>query len=51
MKKRFITSIAVTLALTILSPLGTVAKAETSTPNIIAKSAITMDIETGEIIY
>lgn len=51
MKKRFITSIAVTLALTILSPLGTVAKAETNTPNIIAKSAITMDIETGEIIY
>ena len=34
MKKRFITSIAVTLALTILSPLGTVAKAETSTPSI-----------------
>ncbi len=51
MKKRFITSIAVTLALTILSPLGTVAKADTTTPNIIGKSAITMDIETGEIIY
>lgn len=51
MKKRFITSIAVTLALTILSPLGTVAKAETAEPNIIGKSAITMDIETGEIIY
>lgn len=51
MKKRFITSIAVTLALTILSPLGIVAKAETTTPNIIGKSAITMDIETGEIIY
>lgn len=51
MKKRFITSIAVALTLTVLSPIGAIAKAETKTPDIIGKSAITMDIETGEIIY
>lgn len=51
LKRRFFTSIALTLTLTIFSPLCMSTKAKTNEPNILGKSALTMDLETGEIIY
>lgn len=51
-KKNLLTSLALTLSLTVLAPFASIAKAETqSQPNIVGKAAITMDIDTGEIIY
>lgn len=53
MTKNFFRAITLVLCLTILSPfLGNVtAFAETQLPEIIGESAITMDMNTGEIIY
>ncbi|MEW8956841.1 D-alanyl-D-alanine carboxypeptidase family protein [Clostridium sp.] len=51
-KKKLLSSIAVALALTFTAPFGSIAKAESKPePNIVAKSALVMDADTGEVIY
>lgn len=50
-KNKILSAIALTLSLTIASPFVQPAKAETKAPNIVGKSALVMDIDTGEIIY
>ncbi|WP_027633798.1 D-alanyl-D-alanine carboxypeptidase family protein [Clostridium hydrogeniformans] len=51
-KKKLLSSIAVALAITFTAPFSSIAKAEGKpVPNIVAKSALVMDADTGEIIY
>ncbi|MGL5085740.1 MAG: D-alanyl-D-alanine carboxypeptidase family protein, partial [Clostridium sp.] len=55
MKKRnILKSLALALSITLLAPLANRVVAEVNTvnaPNIIGQSALTMDLETGEVIY
>lgn len=52
MSKKFLKSLALTLSLSIALPLfNNISALATTQPNIMGKSAITMDLDTGEIIY
>jgi len=53
-KRNLFKSLALALSITLLAPIANKVTAETNnvpTPDIIGKSALTMDLETGEVIY
>ena len=51
-KKKLLSSILIALSVSLFTPIkATVQAAEISQPNIVGKYAVTLDYETGEIIY
>ena len=52
MSRKFLKSVALTLCLSVAVPLfNTINAFATTQPSIMGESAITMDLDTGEIIY